>query len=181
MDAERPFGNGWCLPAGLLREARQAAGRADLVILTRCPEAGRPDAPLPGKPLCCARHNLADLLPLAGGEALTFEALKGRKVVVFSGIAEPQSFVDGLLRRGLHLSAVLSFPDHVVYNDARVAELESLIDSCGADFAITTEKDGVKLDHLPQETTAKILQARLDLALDDPTPLTGLLCNLLQK
>jgi len=50
-----------------------------------------------------------------------------------------------------------------------------------AEFAITTEKDGVKLTALPRELSEKMLVARLDLAIDDPTPLTELLRNLLQK
>lgn len=181
LDCNRPFGNGWTLPAGLLRESKQAADRADLVILTRCPEGPPALSPVPGKPCCRARHDLGDLLPLTGGGPLGFDVLRGKRVVVFSGIAEPQAFIDGLRGRGVQVSASLRFPDHVVYSAARLAEIEDLLKGSSADYAITTEKDGVKLDRLPEEAAQKILLARLRLGVDDPAPLTGLLFNLLQK
>jgi tetraacyldisaccharide 4'-kinase len=181
LDCTRPFGNGWTLPAGLLREPKRAVERADLIILTRCSEGGMAISPVPDKPCCRARHDLGDLLPLTGGGPLPFEALRGKKVVAFSGIAEPQAFVDGLRRQGLQVIAALSFPDHVVYSDARIAEIEDLLRTSAADYAITTEKDGVKLGRLPQASAQKTLLARLSLAVDDPAPLTELLFNLLQK
>jgi tetraacyldisaccharide 4'-kinase len=136
---------------------------------------------VPDKPFCRARHDLGDLLPLTGGGPIQFEALRGRKVVAFSGIAEPQSFVDGLRQQGLRVIASLSFPDHAVYDDARLAEIEAVLGTSGADYAITTEKDGVKLDRLPKASAQKTLLARLSLTVDDPAPLTELLFNLLQK
>jgi tetraacyldisaccharide-1-P 4'-kinase len=69
----------------------------------------------------------------------------------------------------------------VVYSDARLSEIEDLLRTSAADFAITTEKDGVKLDRLPKASAQKILLARLSLGIDDPAPLTELLFNLLQK
>jgi len=181
LDCRRPFGNGWTLPAGLLRETRRAAERADLVVLTRCPPGGVPVSPLPQKTCCHARHDLGDLLPLAGGEPLCFDALQGSAVVAFSGIAEPDSFEDGLRGRGLRLVASLRFPDHCVYSAERLTEIEDLLRTSGADYAVTTEKDGVKLSRLPQAARQKILLARLSLAIDDPAPLSALLFNLLQK
>ena len=181
LDCTRPFGNGWTLPSGLLRETKRSAERADLVVLTRCPEGPLSMSPVPDKPYCRARHDLVDLLPLAGGEPLQFEVLRGSSVVAFSGIAEPQAFVDGLRGKGLQVIASLCFPDHVVYGDDRLAEIEDVMMRSGADFAITTEKDGVKLNRLPEATAQKTLLARLSLGLDDPTPLTTLLFNLLQK
>jgi len=181
LDCTRPFGNGWTLPAGLLREPKRAAQRADLVVLTRCPEGALTMAPVPGKPCCRARHDLGDLLPLTGGEPLRFETLRNRNVVAFSGIAEPQAFLDGLRGQGMQVIASRCFPDHVVYSAARLAEIEDLLKTSGADYAITTEKDGVKLDRLPRASAQKILLARLRLGVDDPAPLTELLFNLLQK
>jgi tetraacyldisaccharide 4'-kinase len=181
LDCCRPFGNGWTLPAGLLRETRQAAERADLVVLTRCPEGATPLSPVPDRPCCHARHELGDLLPLTGGETLRIESLRDRAVVAFSGIAEPQAFEDGLRGLGVRVIASLRFPDHCEYSAERLAEVEGLLQTSGADYAITTEKDGVKLARLPRAAAQKILLARLSLAVDDPAPLTTLLFNLLQK
>ena len=179
LDAVRPFGNGWTLPAGLMREPRHSVRRADLVVLTRCPEGGVTVSPVPETACCRSRHNIADLVPLTGGHPLSFDMLQGSRIVAFSGIAEPQSFFDGLGRQGLAVSGSISFPDHVVYNADRLAEVEALMRVSGADYAITTEKDGVKLTSLPQSLAGKVLLARLVLTMDDAATLDGFLCNLL--
>ena len=180
LDYARPFGNGWALPAGLLREPKRAARRADLVIQTRTPE-GSGVAAVPDRPLCSARHLLSDVIPLAGGEPLSFTALHGKKLLAFAGIAEPEGFFEGLRQHGLTLAAVIAFPDHVSYGEGTIATIKEAFSSSGADVLITTEKDGVKLKNLPQELSAKTMLARLEVTLDDSTVLTALLRNLLQK
>ena len=181
LDHSRPFGNGWTLPAGLLREPRDAAGRADLVIHTRCPAGDRPAVLVSGKPFCCARHDLADAIPLAGGEPFPLEALADLRLLAFAGIAEPQTFYAGLRARGLNVVATISFPDHAAYGVSRITEISKALNSSRADWAITTEKDGVKLHRLPEELEKMTLLARLALTIDDPTPLMASLRNLLQK
>lgn len=181
LDYARPFGNGWCLPAGLLREPKCAAHRADLVILTRCPDGATAAAVVPDRPHCCARHLLGTTLPLAGGKTLRLDVLRGKKIVAFAGIAEPDAFFAGLRSHGLNLVATLSFPDHATYDDDTLHAIADTFRVSGADVALTTEKDGVKLTALPGELADKIRLARLELTMDDPTPLTILLRNLLQK
>jgi tetraacyldisaccharide-1-P 4'-kinase len=46
---------------------------------------------------------------------------------------------------------------------------------------VTTEKDGVKLRRRALEFADRIMLARLELVIDDPTVLTDLLCKVLQK
>jgi tetraacyldisaccharide 4'-kinase len=181
LDYSHPFGNGCTLPAGLLREAKSACVRADLVIQTRCPQAGTPTAPLSGAPSCNARHDLADVIPLSGGEPLSLDSLCGRNVIAFAGIAEPQSFFDGLRQHNVNVLASISLPDHAVYDNDQIRAIAEKLRTSGADYAITTEKDGVKLKHLPEELAEKTLLARLKLTIDDPAPLKALLLNLLQK
>ena len=181
LDSGRPFGNGWTLPAGLLREPITATKRADLIVHTRCPEGNTPGPAVIGKPRCIARHRLGTLIPLSGGASLAFPAMAGRTTMAFAGIAEPGAFFNGLAERGVNLVRTLAFPDHVRYDDTRIAELVASLEKCGAVCAVTTEKDGVKLQSLSPELAPKILLARLELTLDDPTPLVTLLENLLQK
>lgn len=179
LDAARPFGNGWCLPAGLLREPKRAAGRADLVVMTRCRPGESPVSPLPEKPWCRARHEPGELVPLTERAPLRLEDLHGRKVAAFCGIAEPDSFFASLHSRGLDLTATHVFRDHESYGPERLAELETFIAASGAEYVLTTEKDGVKLGHLASQYAARILMTRLIITLDDPTPLHRLLCNFL--
>jgi tetraacyldisaccharide 4'-kinase len=181
LDYARPFGNGWTLPAGLLREPKHAALRADLVIRTRCPDGAVVSAVVPGRPHCCARHLLGDAIPLAGGEPIRLDALRGKKALAFAGIAEPELFFDGLRGRGLNLVATLTLPDHAPYDGATLHEIMDKFRKSGAEVALTTEKDGVKLNALPLELSEKTLLARLELTMDDPAHLTARLRNLLQK
>ncbi len=181
LDYRYPYGNGWTLPAGLLREPKSAIGRTDMVLYTRCPEIPRSPLAVPGKLVCYARHHLCAVRPFAEDVWLPLSVLQGRTFLAFAGIAEPQYFFDGLSALGLNIVATISFPDHAAYAEFQIAEIISAIQSSGADGVITTEKDGVKLRHLPRSLSEKILFARLELALDDPSTLAAALLNLLQK
>lgn len=143
LDARRPLGNGRPLPAGTLREAPSALGRGDLFLLTRCPEPLPPDVGgLPG-PLLHSRHMLsAKALSLEGRE-IPLTALAGMRGVAFAGVAEPESFFAALSRAGLTLVERFAFVDHVPYGPAEIERLTRA--AAGADYLVTTEKDGVKL------------------------------------
>ena len=180
VDCARPFGNGWTLPAGVLREPKSAAERAGLVMYTRCPQGYSPP-PLWGKPTCAARHRLGDAVPLAGGKAVSFHSLRGRKILAFAGIGEPEPFFGELRALGLDVVRTVPLPDHAAYTPSQLAGLTAAFRACGADCAVTTEKDGVKLRGLAPEFGDRVMLARLELLMDDPTILTDLLSNLLQK
>jgi tetraacyldisaccharide 4'-kinase len=180
-DSERPFGNGWTLPAGLLREPPAAAGRADLVIRTRCSAKTTAMPGMADKPSCNARHRLVDALPLSGGAALRLDSLAGSRILAFAGIAEPVAFFEGLRSLGLNLVHTLPLPDHAVYDDALISGIAAAMQRWNADWALTTEKDGVKLKRLPLPLAEKTLLARLEMIIDDPAPLAAALRNLLQK
>ena len=171
LDYTRPFGNGWTLPAGLLREPRSSTRRADLIIQTRSPEKAASKIAVPDKTTCLARHQLIDVYPLNGGTSQEFSNLANLKIIAFAGIAEPDVFFNGLKAEGLNIVSSIAFSDHARYSNNQLEEIASLIQTSDADFAITTEKDGVKLTHLPMELKNKILLARLNLTIDAPAPL----------
>jgi tetraacyldisaccharide 4'-kinase len=134
---ERGAGNGWLLPAGLLREPLPRPGRANAVVLYN---ASRPSTSLPGH---LATRQVAGVVELAAwwrGEPprqQALEALRGRAVVAVAGIARPERFFQALRDAGLAVEA-LPLPDHASYvrlpwpRDAR--------------DVVVTEKDAVKLD-----------------------------------
>jgi tetraacyldisaccharide 4'-kinase len=145
LDARRPFGNGHVLPAGLLREPVSALGRGDLFVLTRCESdqfSSLPMVPKAGPTLRC-RHLLSDEAHGLQGDKLPLASLAGKQGVAFAGIAEPEGFFRELRDKGLTLATEIPFADHCAYGDF---ERETLRNACkGADYLITTEKDGVKL------------------------------------
>jgi tetraacyldisaccharide 4'-kinase len=144
LDARRPFGNGWTLPAGLLREPHSAVSRADLVIYTRSnPTTAYPE--LPGIPVCRSSHRLSGVVSLAGGPLSPFSLFAGKTGVACAGIADPNAFFAALLQEGLMLSATLSFRDHCSYDKAEQDTIRQALQQTGADYLITTEKDAVKM------------------------------------
>ena len=181
QDFSRPFGNGWTLPAGILREPLTAAGRADLVLFTRAPEGAVNNRDTGGIPRCLSSHTIVDLLPLGSHLPVPFSRCSGHSVLAFAGIADPESFFTGLRSQGLDLVQTISFPDHVDYDRERCGEIAEAMRTSGADFMVTTEKDGVKLKGVSQEYAARTLLARLELTIDNPVHLNGLLDKLLQS
>jgi tetraacyldisaccharide 4'-kinase len=181
LDCSRPFGNGWSLPSGLLREPASAVQRADLVIHTRSPEGSVSASTVKGIPNCFARHRITDLVPFSGAPTTLASTLSEKRVLAFAGIAEPTHFFDELRALGLNLVHTLRFPDHTPYGETDVSLIMDALRRYGAELAITTEKDGVKLRTKWPGTDEKILLARLELTFDDPVPLTDSLRNLLQK
>ena len=174
LDAATPFANGHTLPAGMLRESPSAAGRADLVVYTRSQTAAPDREGVPGVPCLASRHILTGLRPLAAGARVDFGALKGARVLAFSGIAHPDGFFDSLEREGVALTATLAFPDHVRYGEAEIAAIVRLKTASRAAFLITTEKDAVKLsDHL--SALAACYVAEMEMTFADSLPLETLL------
>lgn len=145
LDAERPFGNGHVLPAGLMREPRSAAARADVIVYTRC-SGDSPVHLFPRIPYCRANHEIAAVRSLKEGtEREPLANLSNEKIVAFAGIADPESFFSMLRHSGLDLVAAIPFPDHCEYGDGELAVIDETLESARGDCFITTEKDAVKL------------------------------------
>lgn len=141
LDATRPFGNGWPLPAGNLREFPRMLKRADILLRTRSDE-NKEDIGV-SLPVFDSRHQLADHLTSLSGEEIQLDCLSMQRLVAFAGIANPGSFFDALSKRGMILQSTLSFADHEPYSEQRLAQIDHV--ARGADALLTTEKDAVKL------------------------------------
>lgn len=141
LDAAHPLGNGWPLPAGLLREFPCALNRADLLLLTRAENGATFDCP--NKPQFRSRHQLADYAQRLDGQRVDFAELKSQRLFVFAGIADPDSFFSALEDAGLQVEGRLALPDHSQYSPALQASIMAATQ--GFDGLVTTEKDAVKL------------------------------------
>lgn len=142
LDARRPLGNGYSLPAGLLRESPGALERAGMVVLTRSDGSESPALNLTC-PIIRCRHRLAAQAVSLAGDKVPLKSLAGQRSVAFAGIAVPDSFFTALADKGLQLLRTLPLSDHVTYDRDTLALLTDAAQ--GADFLVTTEKDGVKI------------------------------------
>lgn len=141
LDATNPFGNGWTLPAGMLREGKGALKRADILLLTRAQDAVT--FACADKPVFFSRHQLADVACDLYGAATPLAALQHLKIAAFAGIADPESFFVALRRLGLQLETTIPLSDHVTYTPEVVQRLN--VAAGGCQLLLTTEKDGSKL------------------------------------
>lgn len=134
LDAARGLGNGYCLPAGPLREPARRLQTVDLVV-------SKGESPLANWCMLASCHRAYAIS--APETAITLQALQARTVRAVAGLANPESFFDCLRAAGLEL-VESAFPDHHQYT---ASELEF-----GDDLAVLmTEKDAVKCRFLQRE------------------------------
>ncbi|HET7711451.1 MAG TPA: tetraacyldisaccharide 4'-kinase [Thermoanaerobaculia bacterium] len=74
------------------------------------------------------------------------DALRGKRLFAFSGLADNQQFFESLRREGLTLTATLGFPDHHRYTIADLERIERAAKKLGANAIVTTEKDRMKIN-----------------------------------
>jgi len=157
LDAGRPFGNGFTLPLGYLREPMGAVQRADLVVLTRADIAETADIRAaassvadiaPAIPVIRAAHRPMRLRGVWGGGDVPLSEIAGRGVLAVSGIADPASFTLILQKLNAKITGSLDYDDHHAYSVLDLKEIEAKAAETGAFMVVTTEKDAVKLKRL---------------------------------
>jgi len=113
---ERGMGNGWLLPAGLLREPWPPglAGRApDLVLQQHRDGLTPPRVPLPpGIPCFAGRRRLGRIAVGADGQPMPLSRLTDAPFVAVAGLAQPQRFFDMLRTLGCQATTEMALPDH---------------------------------------------------------------------
>jgi 3-deoxy-D-manno-octulosonic-acid transferase len=158
IDSNVGFGDNHLLPRGILREPLSHLQRADLFILTKVEE---PKACLHLEkklhqihPRVEVFHSHYESIGLVNpkGEAENLQALRGKKVLALSGIANPDYFSFLLKKCGMEIGKEIIFPDHHFYTIEDLTSIEE--NSKGMNWVVTTEKDMLKLqtlgiDHLP--------------------------------
>ncbi|QHE76428.1 tetraacyldisaccharide 4'-kinase [Hydrogenophaga sp. PBL-H3] len=141
---DRGTGNGWLLPAGLLREAwpRRASDSptADLVLHQHREDAPAPPlTSAPGATAFSATRRLAAQAVGPAGERMPLHELRSHRLTAVAGIARPSVFFDMLHAAGVQPELELGLPDH-----ADATGYTALIQD-PARTVICTEKDAIKL------------------------------------
>ncbi len=151
IDATCPFGNGYLIPAGILREMPENLRRAHIVVITKAEQIDAdalaalhrklseyvsPDRIFDARLAVSdwATWNGASFSPLEGGA-------RGRRMAVFSAIGNPVSFIRSLKSEGVDIVGERHFRDHHRYSSSDMEELVAEAERSGADFLVCTEKD----------------------------------------
>jgi tetraacyldisaccharide 4'-kinase len=149
IDRQQPFGNGHLLPRGTLRELPSHLARASTIFITKSDgdtkALRRRIAELNGNAgiIECIHHPLY-LEDVFTGERLELDFLKGRKVASLSGIAQPESFEQNLVKLGAELLYSKRFADHHRFSQQEILNVINRSKKRQAETIITTQKDAVR-------------------------------------
>lgn len=171
LDGRNPFGYGYLLPRGLLREPPEALKRAHLVAITTDLQAGEPQDLQPLRNLLRRYHPKAPIilrrlprafLALSEGREVRLSALKGKKALAFSGIGNPASFEAQLRHLGVEVLEHRVFLDHHRYRPEDLVALAEAAERRDAEVLLTTEKDMVKMPFWPYAIPLFALRIELE-------------------
>jgi tetraacyldisaccharide 4'-kinase len=142
-----PFGNGFLLPAGPLREPVSRLNRARIFWLNfdslsdATEFAVRP--PWDKVSVIKAHYKVKQIIDARGH---VYEPLlQGIPVLAFCGLGNPEGFRSSLLSMGADIKEFVIFPDHHVYTSREMAYLNQKAQTSQSKLIITTEKDWVKI------------------------------------
>lgn len=150
IDIENPYGYGYLLPRGTLRESLSGLKRADLVVLNCRQEDPTQAEKIEEKlreytlaPIVKAVMKVTGIFDLEDAKR---ELEKGQKVALFCGIGKPEQFVKTAEGFGVSVVGMLAVQDHEAVGKDRLVEFANEMRERGASLLLCTEKDRVKLE-----------------------------------
>ena len=178
IDATNPFGNGWVIPAGILREGLGSLKRADIFIITKInlvedrkklkdleTRLGKIN---PGAVIVKSIHNPQYFYKLEDNKIVDGSKLRNKNIVLVSAIGNPHSFEKTILSLGLNIKKHFIFRDHHWYKEKDLKKIENYCSKNRINTIITTEKDAVKLrDTRYEMRDMSVLVLRVQLELTD--------------
>ena len=172
LDSRDPFGGGHIFPRGLLRESVRSLARAPIVLLSRAdlvPESRRqkirqqvekiaPSAVWgevvhrPSVLVSSFQATLRDDSQINteqsgffGQRTAPIDFLAGKRVFAFSGIAKPDTFGKMLMDCRAEIVKFVPLSDHHDFTPKEIERLSREAKESGADLAVCTMKDLVKI------------------------------------
>ena len=149
IDRQQPFGNEHMLPRGTLREPPSHLARAHTIFITKS-DGNTGDL----------RKRIAEFNDTAAiiecvhqplyfedvfsGERKGLEFLTGKKVASLSGIAQPESFEQSLVKLGSELVYAKRFADHHRFTQQEILNAINRSKKRQAEIILTTQKDAVR-------------------------------------
>ena len=143
------------LPAGRLREPKTGKNRADIVIITKCPEEMKPVEfrvltkaleLFPYQKLYFTKLKYHNLKPLYSGVDKPLSSItKDTNIILLTGIASPKQMILDLTPLSNHITP-LTFADHHPFRKKDIMRInEVFANTPEPKIIITTEKDNARL------------------------------------
>lgn len=153
IDATNPFGWNALLPKGTLREDfKKATERVSDFIITKSDLIGERELERLKrflkinykKPVSVAKHGVTSLCDINGNAKPLFW-VTGKRVLLFSGLANPLNFEKTVISLNPEYIERVDFIDHHNFKMKDFENIEKRAKLMDADYIITTEKDLVKI------------------------------------
>ncbi len=143
VDGARGIGNARVFPAGPLRAPLEAQlARTDAVLVMGDRDGARDIIAL------AETRGLPVLHGRLVSDPGAVKSLKGRKVLAFAGIGNPEKFFESASNAGIEVTRRRAFPDHHRFTAEEAAKLEMDADGEGLSL-LTTEKDRARMSGDP--------------------------------
>ena len=173
VNGREGFGNGHLLPWGCLREPLTGLTRADHFLITKTELRDKTEAIEKTlrhwnskAPIFHGRYVPEHICDPQSGRRDRPVAIKGKRILAFAGLADPDDFFELLRSLGAVLVETIIFPDHHRYTESDLKILGQKIP--GVDWVLTTEKDMVRLQSLNLEgLPIRVLTIRMEIADED--------------
>ena len=150
-----PFGNGYVLPRGPLREPISHLGRANVFVLTHVEAAESCQGLIrflqdcfPKIPLLLSQHQTSACVHLFDEDAKSVASLKDfpeKDVFIVLGIGNPKPFIRSVIDSGLNVVGYWIFPDHGKFQQDDISSIEKKANQLGSKAILTTRKDAIRL------------------------------------
>jgi len=161
-DYHRMFQWDMLLPAGRLREPEKGKARADVVIVTKCPDHLKPiDYRIIEDKMNLLSHqriffthivygDLKPVFPMEVDLLTKHTILKDDKILLVAGIASSDLFVEEVKRRSDHVTTMI-YPDHHVFDKQDIRKIKETFSRISSPdkYLVVTEKDAARLQNNP--------------------------------
>ena len=156
------IGNGFVLPAGILRESISALKFADYIVFNG--EGEVPEKLLKSeKPVLKGNYKIKRFYNINENE-ISLKTLKENKIALLSGIGMPKSFEGTIQKSGLKFEKHFRFPDHYDFKDKTILKnIENELGKDKIDFLLTTEKDFAKLQFVEHSLPLVVVEVELQM------------------
>lgn len=154
IDYNNPIDEDYLLPLGNLREPEFSKHRANLIVISKCPETLKPiDCSILSKRFKVFPHQTLFFTTMRYGnpvavfpDSVSVEpVLGGAMVLLVTGIARPEKLLEHV-NQITDSTDLVAFPDHHFFDEKDVSRILSRFEPVknAGGFVLTTEKDAIR-------------------------------------
>ena len=182
----RPYSKDFLLPVGRLRESTQGANRADIILVSKCPESItvnqkeelKSQLAKSGQPVFLSSFRYGDWKSISGALPEKVE-----NVLLVTGIGNPEPLLDHLKTK--YSLTHIKFPDHYDYSAGDIDSIHQKFNTFASrdKIILTTEKDFMRLQDFKgiQDGSKPWFYQPIDIVINEEKQLKTLLDEYVRK